>query len=144
MPDPGTELHNAIYDRLAADPAVAALVYDIYDDTRTADEDDGAGAPWGDELGYITFGPESVIESDVECVSGELITVQVDAWSMAVGREHCRKICFAICDALAADIELESHALANLKRMLFRIFPDVSDGIMHGVLQFTARIERAD
>ncbi|MBC7154493.1 MAG: DUF3168 domain-containing protein [Rhodobacteraceae bacterium] len=142
MAAPESELQKAIYDALKGSAAVMAQVSDVYDDTRLSDAQKAAGAPWGAEDGYISFGPESTVADDHDCIAIDEITVQLDVWSRRVGRLHCKQVCHAVRQALKdVTLTLPTHGHLTTDLVLQRILPDPDDAITHGVMQFTAHVE---
>lgn len=145
MASPDTELQGAIFAALKASAEVMALVHDVYDDLRLSDEAKTAGAPYGTAGGYISFGPESSVPDDFDCLPGDEITVQIDVWSNKVGRVHCKAICGAVRGVLkGVTLSLPTHAHVVLDLVLYRVLPDPQEGITHGVMQFEALVEEGD
>ena len=145
MAEPETELQKAIYDALKGSAAVMALVHDVYDDTRLSDAQKAAGAPYGIADGYVSFGPESTVPDDYDCIGLDAVTVQLDIWSRKVGRLHCKQICRAVRDALKdVELDLPTHGHLTTDLVLQRILPDPDEAITHGVMQFTAHIEERE
>lgn len=142
MAEPETELQKAIYDALKGSATLMALVHDVYDDTRLSDAQMAAGAPFGAADGYVSFGPESTVASDFDCIALDDVTVQLDVWSRKVGRVHCKQICRAVRDVLKdVTLSLPTHGHLTTDLVLQRILPDPNEAITHGVMQFTAHIE---
>lgn len=142
--DASYELILAAVTKLRATPAVTDLVgTKIYD--RVPENQDGTpnvASP------YISMGPSSVLPADYDCVGGEEITIQFDAWSWGGGEAYSsvqvRKIADAVKRALhGADLALTNNALVTLEHELTRIMRD-PDGITnHAAIQFTATVELA-
>lgn len=145
MTEPEVELQKAFCDALKGSSKVMALVHDVYDDTRLTDSQKAAGAPYGAEGAYISFGPELTVPDDYDCISSDEITVQLDIWSRKVGRLHCKQICRAVRGALKdVELDLPTHRHLTTDLVLQRILPDPDDAITHGVMQFTAHIEERE
>ena len=122
-----------------------ALVHDVYDDTRLSDTQKDAGAPYGTAGGYVSFGPESTVPDDYDCIGLDEVTVQIDVWSHKVGRLHCKQICRAVRDALKdVELDLPTHGHLTTDLALQRVLPDPEEAITHGVMQFTAHIEERE
>ncbi len=134
---PGEELQRLLYTTLKADAGVMALVDGVYD--RVPDN------PWGTKLAYISFGPSDMVPEDPECIEGEEHNFQLDIWSRAVGRVHCKNVCAAVKKALhLAALELTTNALVEVRLTLQRIMTDPDGLTTHGAMQFTASIESHD
>lgn len=142
MDDPETELQTAIYDALKDSDYIMMLIHDVYDDTRLDDTQKAAGAPYGAADGYISFGPESTVPDEYDCIAMDEITIQLDIWSRKIGRAHCKQICRAVRDVLKdVTLALPTHGHLTTDLTLQRILPDPDSAVTHGVLQFTAHIE---
>lgn len=129
------ELQKAVYDRLAADAGVAAIVGTRIYDNVPAD----AATP------YLSFGPSDYAPEDAECVTGRRETLQVDCWTRDQGRlRPARELADAVKTALHdAPLALANAALVEIEVTLVRVLQD-PDGITgHGVIQATALIEEA-
>lgn len=140
--DASYELILAAITKLRATTAVTALVgTKIYD--RVPEKQDGTPNVTSP---YVSMGPTTTIPDDYDCVDGEEITFQIDAWSWgggeAYGSVEVRKISDAIKRALHdADLTLANNALVTIRHELTRILRD-PDGITnHAAIQFTATVE---
>lgn len=140
--DASYELILAAIAKLRATSAVTALVgTKIYD--RVPEKKDGTpnvASP------YISMGPTTTIPDDYDCVDGEEITFQLDAWSWgsgeAYGSVEVRKIADAVKRALHdADLALSNNALVTLRHELTRILRDPDNVTNHAAIQFTATVE---
>lgn len=145
MATPSVEYQEAIYALLMGSDEVMALIFEVYDDTRVADADLSAGAPYGDQEGYVSFGPEMVVPDQADCIATDEITLQLDVWSIKPGATHCKQVCGAIRAVISsAQIDLPTFGHVSTELTLQQIMRDPDDGIMHGVLQFTAFVEEDD
>lgn len=143
--DASYELIVAALNRLRATAAVTAIVgakiFDRVPERQTAD------GPVPDvESPYISMGPSTAIPDDYDCMDGEEITIQIDAWSWgsaeAYSSAQVRKLAGAIKKALHdIDLTLTTNALVTLQHAMTRVMRD-PDGITnHAAVQFTATIE---
>lgn len=134
---PDQELVRAMLEALRADPdmisLVGAAIYERVPDAGVLSE-------------YVSVGPTDGVPDDFDCIAGEEITVQLDAWSTndseALSSAKVRKIRNAMRRCLHdRELALESNALVTLQLTLWRIVRE-TDGITnHAVLQFTATVE---
>lgn len=132
MVDPLTELQKAVYARLIADTALAALVDGRVFDRVPSD----AGKP------YISFGPVTADDDSADCIDGLSVSMQIDAWSVAVGFAEVKAIAEAVRKAIAsADLSLATHALADLTHRSTRVMRDPDGLTSHAVITFDASIE---
>ncbi|MDK1489377.1 DUF3168 domain-containing protein [Sinorhizobium sp. 7-81] len=128
------ELQKLLFDTLKADAAVMALAAGVYDRVP-AD-------PFGDKTAYVSFGPADVVDDSAECVIAGEHTIQLDAWSKAVGQVECKRLVDLIYKALhEQSLELAENALAEIRVDFRRVFLDPDPLITHGVVTITARIE---
>jgi hypothetical protein len=140
--DASFELIRAALDTLRASPAVTALVGQrLYD--RVPEKQDGTPNV---AFPYVSLGPSTSIPRDYDCLFGEEITIQFDAWTNgpgeAFGSVQCRKICDAVKRALhEAELTLQDNALVTLNWEMTRVLDDPNPAIAHGVIQFTAVVE---
>lgn len=140
--DASFELLAAALTRLRAMPAITSLVGNRIYDRAPADQSGKVSVPFP----YISCGPSSSIPDDYDCLYGEEVTIQIDAWSSGPGEAfstvECRKICDAVKRALHdVDLTLSVNALVSIQWELTRILSDPNPAIKHGVVQFTATIE---
>lgn len=132
MADPLFELQRALYACLSTDAAVSAMVSGRVFDRVPAD----AQAP------YISFGPMTADDDGADCIDGLSVSVQIDAWSQAVGYGEVKEIAGAVRKAIAAaDLALNTHALADITHRSTRILRDPDGLTSHAVLTFEASIE---
>lgn len=118
-------IQRAIFERLVASPAVAAIVAGrVYD-----------APPSTVQAPYITFGPSDVVFDDMACISGRIETVQIDCWSEAQDGKREVK---ALSDAVAAALHdyeatLTVGRLVLMEVVAVRVMDDPS-GAHHGVI----------
>jgi hypothetical protein len=140
---PDSELVRAMLDALRGDEAMIRLVGAAAIFDRVPEPQEGAPEVPAD---YVSLGPTDSVPADFDCLEGEEITVQFDAYSTgpgeAYGSAKIRKIAGAIKRCLHdRELTLGGNALVSLQLTLKRIFRD-PDGITnHAVLQFTATVE---
>jgi hypothetical protein len=132
MTHPALALQKAVYAALVADDATGALVGDrVYD-----------AAPRAATFPYVSFGDGTVRDWSTGTEEGAEHRLVLHAWS----RERGRREAWAIIEALKAalhdaELELDGHALANL-RFEFGDAALDPDGITwHGVIRFRAVTE---
>lgn len=138
MMDASYELQIAIVSALKSDAAVRALVGDrVYDDVpRSVDGKVTARFP------FISFGPEQTLPDGYDCQDGSEITIQLDAWSRAVGFPEVKKIAAAVRKALHdADLAVEENALVSIEFDGRRVLRDPDGKTSHAVITFRAVVE---
>jgi hypothetical protein len=132
MPAPAAELQKAVFDALAGDVALSALV-----GQRIHDH-----APANVTFPYITFGRTSLYDWSTGTESGteQLFTLHV--WSKAKGRKEVLEI-MEIARARLADaaLELDEHQLVNLRLEFSEARYDEDLSVHHGLLRFRAVTE---
>lgn len=87
---PELELQGVIRNQLKADPQLTALI-----EGRVYDQ-----APKGAPFPCVSFGPSQAVSDDADCLTGFTVTIQLDAWSRAVGFPEVKRIADAVRDAL--------------------------------------------
>lgn len=131
---PEFELQELLYSTLSSDQTVSSLVHGVYDRVPPS--------PWGDEDGYISFGPSTFTPDDADCVVSGEHSVQIDVWSRRVGQKHCKMVCSAIRNCLHdADLSLSVNALVDIRLVLQRIMTDPDGVTTHAAMQFLVMIE---
>ena len=129
------ELQKAIFEALAANGALAAMV-----GTRVFDH-----APANAAFPYITFGRTSVYDWSTGTESGteQLFTLHV--WSKAKGKKEALEI-MEIARATLHDaaLELEGHSLVNLRLEFSEARYDDRNEAHHGLLRFRAVVEESE
>jgi hypothetical protein len=134
MTHPTLALQKAIFAALIADAAVAALVGDrIYD-----------AAPRDAAFPYLAFGPARLADWSTGSEAGSEHRFLVHAWSRKRGKRET----FAIAEAVGAvlhdqSLELDGHALVNLRLETTDVIRDPDGITWHGVLRFRAVTEPA-
>lgn len=143
--EPSYELQLAALNKLRATTALTAIVgQKIYD--RVPEKQQGGALVPDVTSPYLSFGPVTSIPDDADCIDGEEITFQIDAWSWgsgeAYGSVQVRKIAGLVKKALhRADLQLSTNALVSLRHEMTRILRE-SDGITnHAAIQFTAILD---
>src|SRR5690606_24189932 len=114
------ELQKLIYDRLVADAGVHSVAGDrIYDNP-----------PPERVFPYVSFGSSDAVEDDADCITGLVITQQLDCWSRyAGGFKEVKSLTDAVKKALHRyEGELTTNALVELTVQSIRHFRD-PDGI---------------
>ena len=129
------ELQKAIFEALAANGALAAMV-----GTRVFDH-----APANAAFPYITFGRTSVYDWSTGTESGteQLFTLHV--WSKAKGKKEALEIMELARGTLHdAALELEGHKLVNLRLEFSEARYDDRNEAHHGLLRFRAVVEESE
>ena len=129
------EARKMILDALIADGDVSALVGTRIYDAPAPD----AAYP------FVSFGPVQIIEDDALCVRGFEIAQQVDIWSSQQGRMlEADRIVEAVIDVLHQGVLAIAapYALVYGRVERAEVIPDPAAGIAHGIVTYTARIER--
>lgn len=119
--------------RLKAFPDLIALVTDrVYDDVPTAAQ-----------FPYVSWGPEQAVETDAECIKGLEVSIQIDAWSRAVGRGEVKKIAEQVRLALHDyETELVVNSLVSIEHTSTQYLRDPDGKTNHAVIEFSAFIEQ--
>lgn len=133
MTSPTLELQGAIVTRLKAHSAVTTLIAQrVYDEV-----------PPNAAFPYVSFGPSDEISDDAECINGFEVTMQLDAWSRAVGFPECRQIADAVRQALHNyEFNLSSNALVTFEHRITRMFRDPDGKTSHAAMTFSAIVEQ--
>lgn len=141
---PDVELLRAVLDRLRGDRRMIELVGEAIFDRAPEKQ---AGLP-ALPLDYVTVGPTDSVPNDFDCVDGQDITVQLDAWSSgpgeAYGSAKVRKIADAMRRSLhqrELQLPLGDNALVTITHTLTRILRDPDGVTSHAAVQFTATVE---
>jgi hypothetical protein len=133
MTAPAAELQKAVFDALAADAAVTALLGGgkIYDH-----------APANVAFPYLTFGRTSIFDWSTGTESGteQLFTLHV--WSKTKGKKETLAIMEAVRALLDdAALELDEHHLVNMRLEFAEERYDEDLSVHHGLLRFRAVTE---
>lgn len=143
--EPTYELQLAALNRLRETTALVAIVgTKIFD--RVPERTAGGLIVPDVTSPYVSFGSVTVIPDDAECIDGEEITFQIDAWSwgsgLAYGSVQVRQIAGLIKKSLhKADLDLTTNALVSIRHEMTRILRE-SDGVTnHAAIQFTANLD---
>jgi hypothetical protein len=136
MTAPAAELQKAVFDALAADAAVTALLGGgkIYDH-----------APANVAFPYLTFGRTSIFDWSTGTESGteQLFTLHV--WSKAKGKKETLAIMEAVRALLDdAALELDAHHLVNMRLEFAEARYDEDLSVHHGLLRFRAVTEEGE
>lgn len=133
MTNPTLELQGVIVARLKDFPGLTALVANrVYDNV-----------PPNASFPYVSWGPEQSISENADCISGFNISIQIDAWSRAVGLPEVKQIAEQVRLALHDyDPELTANALVSLQHNQTRTLRDPDGLTNHAVIEFTAFIEQ--
>lgn len=133
MTSPSFELQAMVVKRLKEFSGLSSLVAGrVYDDVPTV-----ASFP------YLSWGPEQVLSDDADCASGFDITIQIDAWSQAVGRGEIKKVAEQVRLALQDyDVELTDNALVLIQHQQTAFLRDPDGKTNHAAIQFSVFIEQ--
>lgn len=135
MTAPAAELQKAVFEALAADVAVTALL----DGGKIYDR-----APANVAFPYLTFGRTSIFDWSTGTESGteQLFTLHV--WSKAKGKKETLAIMEAV-RALLDDgsLGLDEHHLVNMRLEFAEARYDEDLSVHHGLLRFRAVTEPA-
>lgn len=136
MPEfgPSRALQAAIIQSLRGNANVAAVVGDrVFD-----------GVPEGAEFPMISLGPSSDVDEELDCLSVEEHTQQIDVWS----RDNSRMgPCKDIMDAVKAAIHnkplilQDPYAVSTVRVLGKRIVKDPDGITSHGILTVTVMLE---
>jgi hypothetical protein len=130
---PSLELQGAVVERLKAFPGLAALVSGrVYD-----------SVPQSASFPYVSWGPEQVLSEDADCITGFNITIQIDAWSQAVGLPEVKQIAEQVRLALDEyDTEFSSNALVSIEHSQTQLLRDPDGKTNHAAIEFAVFIEQ--
>jgi hypothetical protein len=135
MPSPSQEFQRALFAAMTGSAALSALVSSrIYDGVPP----DAADFP------RITFGATDMVPQQLDCLSVNEETVQIDVWSRRNGELYEAKAIVEEVVALlnGATLPLETHAAVAVEVTLVRVFQDRDVLTAHGVVQVQAIVER--
>lgn len=126
---------KALIERLKATSAVSDLVGDrVY----------GGTSPVNEVYPFIAMHVSSMVADDADCITGKLVTYQVDIWSREAGNDaQATQILDAAYDALHMTTLALDDPFANVEcNVVFANVFDDPDGITtHGVLRVAGMIE---
>jgi uncharacterized protein DUF3168 len=130
---PTLELQGAIVTRLKGFAGLTALVGNrVYDNV-----------PQAATFPYVSWGPEQAISDDADCITGFSVTIQIDAWSRAVGLPEVKQIAEQVRLALHNyDLTLTANALVSIDHSQTRTLRDPDGLTNHALIEFTAFIEQ--
>lgn len=134
---PTEELQRAIFLRLSARADLAAAGLVIVD---------GAVPPAESRPDHcLSFGASSGYADEAEGIAGRVEVLQLDLWSRDGGQvRRCRALVDQVRAALdGAEIELDAHALAEIRVEQWGAFLDVDGITAHGIVTVEAVIEEA-
>jgi hypothetical protein len=134
MSKAGWPLQKAIYEALAADGALAALIGDpprLYDDP-----------PGGTALPYVQIGDGTESDWGTASDAGAEHQLTLHVWSRGGGRMEARSVLSAIHDVLhEAALSLDGHRLVNLRFVLSQVWREADGETYHGIARYRAVTE---
>ena len=125
-----SDLQKLIVARLkSAVPAVSSRVYDGPSETA--------------QMPFISIGPSYFTPDDVECIPGRNETLQVDVWgSSKPNRAAVKDAVDQVYDALHGYADTAALTMHPMRVALVRIMDDPQAGVVHGIVQVEAMVER--
>lgn len=129
------ELQKAIYQALAADAALTALLggAKVYD-----------AVPQSAKFPYVALGRASMRDWSTGTEEGREHSIVLDVWSRAAGTREAQEIVAAIEDALAGvPLALAGHHLVNLRFDAAEFRREGNGETVHGLVRFRAVTEAA-
>jgi hypothetical protein len=130
---PELELQGAVVARLKSDSSVTALI-----STRVYDP-----VPASPTFPYVSYGPETAISDDAECVTGFSINVQLDAWSRQGGFKEVKEIADAVRASLHGyAFNLSTNAAVFFEHRITRNFRDPDGLTNHSAITFEGFVEK--
>jgi hypothetical protein len=133
MSSPAWELQKAVYEALAADAGLAALL----GAARVYDE-----VPRGAAFPYVTFGPNATRDWSTGTEAGSEHVITMRAWSKSGGEKDVHLILEAIrCALHDVPLTLDGHHLVNLRHEMSDAMRDADGETYHGAARFRAVIE---
>lgn len=131
---PSRELWKLVRDTLIADTTVMAIFDDVFDKVPKD--------AWKGRQAYVSRGPTYGTDDGAECIDGQEITLQVDAWSKVNNTSSVSDGVERIRRALhERELQLGDNALVQIRVELWRIVDDPDPLISHGIIQVVAIIE---
>jgi hypothetical protein len=128
----GLAIQKAIVGRLRTDGGVTALV-----GTRVYDQ-----PPPNPTFPYISLGPDNVVPSRADCYDGSDVTIQIDAWSRAVGFPEVKAISEAVRLALHEyPLSVTDHRVIDVAMTEARVLRDPDALTNHAALTFRVLTE---
>lgn len=139
MADPSLELQGAITERLKATAGVTGIVGQRIFDRIPRNQNGDVTA----QFPYVSFGGDDLVSDDADCITGFEITVQIDAWSRAVGFQEAKRIANEVRLSLHRhEFELTDNAAVLFEHRITRVFRDPDGITSHAAMTFTAYIEQ--
>jgi hypothetical protein len=123
------ELQKALYDRLAGDAALAALVQGVFD-----------WAPDNQPLPYVQLGEDIVTDWSTNTFAGSEHRLTLHVWSYATGRQEAKTIMTEINRVLAQPLVLPGFQLVTWRMLSAQVLRDADTRLHHGVMEYRARI----
>lgn len=127
----------AIYQTLASDSTLMALVTGVYDTAPQA-LDAGAAA----NFPYVTIGEDTHVEWDTDTELGADVTVTIHVWSRDRGRKETKTIQGLIYGLLhRASLSISGYNLVGVDWLQSDSFLDTDGLTRHGVQTFRITVE---
>lgn len=122
------ELQTSIYNALANDSALSAIITGVYDDV-----------PEGTAYPYVVIGEDTAINAGTKSLDGLEYTLTLHVWSQYRGRKEVKEIMARMYEVLHdADLSITNSVLVNIRQEFETTLMD-GDGITrHGVMRFRA------
>jgi len=132
-----TEVQTAIYDLLAADAPLLALVVGIYDAVPQA-EDSGSTT----DFPYITIGEDILNSIDTDDLNIMDCSITIHTWSRYRGRKEIKEIQDQVYSVLQKkDFIQNSFKFVNIDHSSATSFLDADGQTRHGVQEFNLLIQ---
>jgi hypothetical protein len=132
------EIQKAIYDTLANDYTLSALVTGVYDSVPQA-EDAGTDTAFP----YITVGDDTALDWNTDTSNGKEATITIHSWSRYRGRAEVKEIQGAIYQALhLANISVQGYNLVECWSEYSETLVDPDGLTRHGVQRFRMIIDK--
>lgn len=133
------DLQNGVYNKLAADAPLNALVVGIYDNpTQVADPSDNTQFP------FITVSDSIEREWDTDTEEGHTADLQIHIWSRAHHAIEAKQIADAVVNVLhRGTITIENHVLIGCDYMSRTVLRDPDGITRHGIVEFRIVYEEA-
>jgi hypothetical protein len=135
MTSPSLELQGAIVARLKADSGVTAVIGSrVYDPP-----------PANATFPYVSIGPSDEFSDDADCITGFVVTMQLDGWSRTGSFTEARRIADAVRATLHGyEFNLSANALVLFEHRITRMFRDPDGITSHAAMTFTALVEQPE
>lgn len=126
MSAPLLELQAAIVAAVNATATLSPLITGIFD--RVPKD------PWGQQEGYISFGPADTELDEEACPPLETVSMQLNVWSRKTGRVHAAEILTQL-QRISRNLQTVAHPIRARSDPFVQIRADPDGLTTHGILR---------